>query len=997
MSGFFGRGASPTRALRVALLLTLALPAAAQDAGDLYQRGADAFADGLFANAVETLTTLVDRHPDSPLRADATFLLALARYHLAEHATSLELLRAFAGLFPDSEHVAVLDHWHAANLLAQGRAVEAAALAQRQLDRTDAPSDYRWRTLLLHATALEQSGRAADAERAYLAMVDELPASERADALFRAGQIAYQAARYREAAETFGRILFAHADSPRAPQALFAQADASLLAGQPAAAAERFRRYLELFPDGELAGVALTRLPFLYLSMEEFALATEAADAVLQTQPAAPLPGRLHQVKGEAALGLGDPAGAVIALTAALAAGLDDANAQRAAYYLALSYLQTEQRPSGLEWLERAGHGPDAALAANAMLNRAYLLIQDGELEAGAKALQSFAEEYPNHPRVTEALQILAQTREALGDTEAALDAWERLWLARQAAATNAVLESAGPAQATMVGLLRVADAAVAIDEDDRALRLLAELRRFGAPPESLEAIYRIGRIYGTRGEHKRAAGFYREVVDAGPSGELNGRARLALGAELYNAGEYEEALLYLRDGDGGVWEPYRHLALGRVYYRLRRSDEANTALAVAAQAPDETVAAEASYLYAAAHYQGGRYDPARDSYLEFTERFPDAAQVPSAFYRAALSELRMDRPDPARDLLTTALTTIESREAGAGQGEPAEGAGAGTGGVDLAQEVLYMLVDGALLVGHADEAAAALAKLRQRAPSGLMAAEAGLRYGEYLVAHGQEDAGLQALQQVAADAGEDGPGRRALSAAAVAAEALGRYADAADLHFRTLLAAHDTGLRERALEGLRAGFQAIGAASAKRYYLVAAVAGEAALPAEVRARVMYDYAMLIQPDEPGAAVSILQEALPDLSPGPERDDGYFLLAEGYRQSGEPQRAIDAYRVVSEVAVAGGGRQAEAHLRRAQLMVETDGEEAAANELANVALRFPNDADIASEALYYAVELRRKQGANRAADRLSSRLFERYPDSPWAERLQKEQRAASEG
>jgi TolA-binding protein len=990
LSGFFGRGASPTRALRVALLLTLALPAAAQDAGDLYQRGADAFADGLFANAVETLTTLVDRHPDSPLRADATFLLALARYHLAEHATSLELLRAFAGLFPDSEHVAVLDHWHAANLLAQGRAVEAAALAERQLDRTDAPSDYRWRTLLLHATALEQSGRAADAERAYLAMVDELPASERADALFRAGQIAYQAARYREAAETFGRILFAHADSPRAPQALFAQADASLLAGQPAAAAERFRRYLELFPDGELAGVALTRLPFLYLSMEEFALATEAADAVLQTQPAAPLPGRLHQVKGEAALGLGDPAGAVIALTAALAAGLDDANAQRAAYYLALSYLQTEQRPSGLEWLERAGHGPDSGLAASAILNRAYLLIQDGELEAGAKALQSFAEEYPNHPRVTEALQILAQTREALGDTEAALDAWERLWLARQAAATNAVLESAGPAQATMVGLLRVADAAVAIDEDDRALRLLAELRRFGAPPESLEAIYRIGRIYGTRGEHKRAAGFYREVVDAGPSGELNGRARLALGAELYNAGEYEEALLYLRDGDGGVWEPYRHLALGRVYYRLRRSDEANTALAVAAQAPDETVAAEASYLYAAAHYQGGRYDPARDSYLEFTERFPDAAQVPSAFYRAALSELRMDRPDPARDLLTTALTTIESREARAGQPEP-------TDGVDLAQEILYMLVDGALLAGRADDAGAALEKLRVRAPGGLMAAEAGLRHGQYLVANGQEDAGLQALQQVAADAGDDGPGRRALQAAADAAEALSRYDEAADLHWRTLLAADDTGLRERSLIGLRASFDAIGAAGAERYYLAAAAATDQELPRDVRAHVMYDYAMLIHPQQQAVVVSILEESLPELGPGPERDDGYFLLAESYRQAGEPQRAIDAYRVVSEVAVAGGGRQAEAHLRRAQLLVETEGDLAAADELANVALRFPNDADIASEALYYAVELRRKQGANRAADRLSSRLFERYPDSPWTERLQKEQRAASEG
>ena len=96
-----------------------------------------------------------------------------------------------------------------------------------------------------------------------LALVSELPASQQADALFRAGQLAYQAGRYAEAAETFGRIVLAHSGSPRAPQALYAQADASLLAGQPAAAAERFSRYLELFPSGPLAGAALRRLPFL--------------------------------------------------------------------------------------------------------------------------------------------------------------------------------------------------------------------------------------------------------------------------------------------------------------------------------------------------------------------------------------------------------------------------------------------------------------------------------------------------------------------------------------------------------------------------------------------------------------------------------------------------------------------------------------------------------------------------------------------------------------
>ena len=992
MTGLFARGVTPAAVPSLALLLILAAPAAAQEAADLYQRGADAFADGLFANAAQTFTTLVERHPGSELRADAAFLLALARYHLQEHAESLALLRAFADRHADSEHVAVLDHWRAANLMAQGRAEEAAALAERQLGRADAPADYRWRTLLLHAGALEAAGRPADAERAYLSMVGELPESERADALFRAGQIAYQAGRYADAAETFGRIVFDHAGSARAPQALFAQADASLLAGEHGTAAERFTRYLELFPDGELAATAWSRLPFLYLADQQFALAADYADRALAHADAG-LTGRLLQVKGEAAFQLGQPDRAVDALQQALDAGLGPGDAQRAAYYLALAFLGSDRRSSGLEWLQQAGGGPDAELAASAVLNRAYLLIEDGELAAGAAELQRFADRYPNHPDVTEALQVLARTREALGETEAALDAWERLTLAVEAGGLTGVPVSAG--SASLATLLRAADAAVAVDQDDRALALLARLRRLGAQPESLEGVYRIGRIYGTRGEHRRAADFYREVVETAPQGELYWRARLALGAELFNAGEYREARGVLGDGDrGGVWEPYRYLALGRVHYRLRESDQATEALAVAARAPDAAVAAEASYLYAAALYQGGRYEGSRDAYLAFADRYPDAAQVPSAFYRAALSALRLDRREHARELFAAGLATIEVREsapAAAASGAAAAGS-SGVGGVDLAQEILYMLVDGALADGRIEDAAAALDKLRARAPDGLMAAEAGLRYGQHLVAQGRTEAGLQALRQVA-DYGDEGPGWRALSAAAQAAETLGRYGEAADLHWRTLLAAHDTGLRERALAGLRVSFTAIGATAAQRHYLRAAAATDAELPADVRARVMYDYAVLIHPQQPDAAASILQASLPDLGAGPDRDDGYFLLAEHYRQAGEPQRAIDAYRVVSEVAVAGGGRQAEAYLRQAQLTVETEGEAAAAGALADVALRFPQQGEVASEALYFAITLYRQAGAERSANRLRDRLLERYPDSEWTERLRSDQAA----
>lgn len=962
------------RSIALALLLALTGPAVARDAGDLYRIGVDAFSESLFDVAAQSFEEIVKHHRDSSLRADATFLLALSSYHLGQYERSLEQLETFAGRFPESDHVAVLDHWRAASLLAfaqeaeaDGRMGDAAALAgeaetlaARQLESEETPKSYSSRARLLHAAAL-----------------------------FQTGQLAYRGGRYRQAVESFERVL-GYDESPQAPYALFALAEASLAAGNLPESAERLVRYLELFPDGELAPVAQARLPFVYLSIERFGDAMAAAEAALKSGASAELSARLLQVQGEAALQLGELHGAVIALNAALDAGLDPGGEQRAAYYLSLAYLDIGRRSIGIDSLQRASGGPDADLAASASLNRAYLLIEDGELAAGAEALQQFADTYPNHLRLSEALQILARTREALGETGAALDAWERLSLVLQAVGVTGTVELESVRTVPVSMLLRAADAAVAIDQDDRALVMLARLRNTEEAiiEESLESIYRIGRIYGGRGEHMRAASFYREVVQTAPqASELAERSRLALGAELFNAGRYQEALTHLRD-DGGIWEPYRRLALGRVYYRLGESDAAVKVLQNAAFAPDAKVAAEASYLYAAAQFQGGRFEAALRSYLRFTDRFPDSARVPSALYRAALSELRMGRPQEASKLFASALNTIEFRETREWKTGTVDGPNGGADVYGLAPEILFIMIDEELANGRVDKAASALEKLRLRVPKGFLAAEAGLQYGEYLVMNGQKEAGLRLLRQVAADHKETSFGVRALFTAAQAAEGLGRYADAVDLYWRNLLAAHDTGLSEQALAGLQTSFASVGAVGAEPYYLAAKEASAAELPPDVRARVMHDYALLIHPKQPDSAAEILSRALPEMSPGAERDDAYFMLAAIYRDAGKLRLAIDAYQVVADVAVSEGSRQAMAALCRALILVAMDESSfVAANELTNVALRHPEEDRISSEALYHAVELLQADGVERSADRLRERLLKRYPVSWWAGQL----------
>ncbi len=958
------------RSVAIALLLVLVIPAVGIEPNDLYQSGVDAFADKLFDLSAQFFEELVEQHRDSLLRADATFLLALSYYHIGQHEQSLERLETFAGRFSESEHVAVVDHWRAANLLAMGKAaelagriddaaalmVEAEVFAVRQLANTEAPEIYSSRTRLLHAAVL-----------------------------FQLGHISYRGGRYRTAVEAFERVL-GYDESPWAPHALFALAEAALAVGDLAEAVDRLLLYLELFPNGNLAPRAEERLPFVYLAMDRFRDAMETAELALRSAVTAELKARLFQIQGEAALRLNDIQGALIALNAALDTGLDPIGEQRASYHLALAYLRDGRRSLAIGALQRASNGPDNELSADALLNYAYLLIEDGQLVAGAKSLHWFTESYPDHVRLPEALQILARTREALGETEAALNSWERLSFLLQ---TRGISEKVtiGSVHAVPVSMLiGAADAAASIEQDDLALLLLARLRSTAgvSTAEWMEAVYRIGRIYGARGEHMRAAGFYREVVLAAPRpSEIAARSRIALGAELFNAGEYREAISYLLD-DGGIWDQYRRLALGRVYYRLGESDKAVNVLQDALFAPDEEVAAEALYLYAAAFFQGGMFESALNNYLQFADQFPNSVRTPSAIYRAAISQLRLKRPQMATDLFVSALSKIEILES-QGQGNSAfDSLKNNSEEFDLVQEIWFMLVDIALEANRVEEAASALRKLRSRSRMGLLAAEAGLKYGNYLVVHGSPEMGLNTFRQVALDNEGASVGMRALLAAGQVAEDLGHHSDAADSYWDILIADHDTGLSDQALEGFSNSFFSIGVVGAESYYIAAKEDEGTNLSPYVRARVLHDYALLIYSGQPETAAMILELALPDMLPGTDRDAAYFLLASIYRETGELHLAADAYQIVASVSVPGGGRQAEAELCRALILAKSNRRAMTANILANVALRHPLENEVASEALYRAVEIMYSEGAERSAARLGDRLLQHYPGSAWA-------------
>lgn len=484
--------------------------------------------------------------------------------------------------------------------------LDEAALAYRTM------ADRYWRHPLAPQSALGAAEsyvglkKYDEAEREFRRVLKdyiESPSAPRAQ--IGLGRIAYLQGNYSVARAAYNAAAVVFAKAGIGPEAELRIADCFLAEKNVAEAIKRYTA-LGTGTDRPIAGEALYSLATLYQEQDKPTLAAETFEKLLADKTTGKwthLAGlRLAEIRGAG----GDPAGAIAALKAVLAAMPDADRADEAQLALGRVYLKAQDFAAASEelrsLLQRRPDGPYTLLAASAAA-QAKLGLKDAEgasadclallkkelppdLRAGVlttlgraqlqlkqaaaavSVLKEVLEKHPTSPPAPEAALALLDHYRATGQSAPAADL-EKLIAQRYQGAGPAVtglLEEAGkhmlsggyeeairiytqslsrlPDRASRLqARAGLAEACAALKKPDEAARHLEAIRQ-DAPPAGFlaRAQFRVAIFLEKHDVSEKALAAYRAALATGPAEEVLCASLLAIGRLLTDAGKPIEA-----------------------------------------------------------------------------------------------------------------------------------------------------------------------------------------------------------------------------------------------------------------------------------------------------------------------------------------------------------------------------------------------------------------------------------------------------------------------
>ena len=213
-----------------------------------------------------------------------------------------------------------------------------------------------------------------------------------------------------------------HPDSPFAPKALYGIGDAHYNAGRLEEAVAAYREVLRRYPDSPFVANAIDGLEY---ALEGLGRGDEL-DAIVSTyQTSNPDPAaqdRLRLRRAELMYQNGDFEGAVTALEAFVREARDPALIPPALLTLGNAYTALGRFTEAAATFARLADGfPDSPLRPEAVLRLGETLLEDGNAQAAADALEGYERRFPGDAeRIGAALWAEARALRAVGDDEAA-------------------------------------------------------------------------------------------------------------------------------------------------------------------------------------------------------------------------------------------------------------------------------------------------------------------------------------------------------------------------------------------------------------------------------------------------------------------------------------------------------------------------------------------------------------------------------------------------
>ena len=624
----------------------------------LFRAGECNFRLGRHDEAAPFFDKLVKQHPASEEAEPGWLWLGDSLYKAGKYDEAAAAYQGLVDKFKDSQHAARALYWRGESLYQLGRYEQAAAsyeeARKRKLGQQESAyalysigmchlglrqypqaiehlrqtiTDYPQTPVLaecsyLIGTAQQAQGDYESALKTFRQFVAEHADSPfAAPARLRVGWCLYDQKQYEAAVKAFEQVRQAHPDTPSALEARLRMADCQFQLGRWDQAAGI---YGELTADKQ-AKWADEALYWLAITHERRGKPQEALNThqrVPKEHPKSPRVTDAYSHIGQIHSDAGQVDQAIAAYEAALKAAKDPKDKLRATACLTWAQYAKDKSAQRLVELEKIiASEPQSWLAAEISCQVARAHFDEGRHEAALKLLNGFAQRYPKHPRLAEAVFIAAACQEQVGNATQAEALYRR------------VIEGGGDSK--YVG--HAASALVGVYAKSGNLAKAREtadaLGKSGARPEAMGfALYELAQaLYQAEG-YAEAAELYEKSVAAAPDVDTAPYAQLGLGWARLSAGETQQAVAAFEvvATKYGASVAFQQLPSGL--------------LAAAEKLFEQEKNAQAGALYA-----------------KIVDRFPESDVVGEASYKLGWVALRQEKPDEALPLFLSAAQKAES------------------------------------------------------------------------------------------------------------------------------------------------------------------------------------------------------------------------------------------------------------------------------------------------------------------------------------------------
>ncbi len=531
--------------------------------------------------------------------SEALLELGLLLYERRRYEEAVDAFSRIVTEFRDKPFVGEAARMQGESFAALGRTEQAREAYELAESLGAATSETRAEIAFQDAYGRFRAGNYEQAIPALLTVARGAPEGPRAgEALFWAGEAAFQIEQYARAEEILREFLTTHRQHPRADAARYALAYTHFRRRDYGAAADAFERFLSAYTGSQAAVPyrpdALFRLADSYFALGRFADARAVYERAAEDAPGGQ--GRdyalFQTAQAYAAEGRTDDA---IASYEQLATDFSASDLlDEALYSEGALLLQAGRDEEAATLFSRAATvRPQSAIAPRALVGEGDARYNAEDYEGAEQAYRRALTRYPESDFAADALEGLGYALDALGRADEFEDAVSRF----ERTTTN-------PLARARVQLRR---GEVALEAGDNALaaQRIEALLAINTPAEiEPQALLTLAAAYTGMSEYNAAATALRRLLDRYPAGPLAPEASLRLAETRFSAGDANLALLeaqrfQTRFPDDAERVAQAILIEARALSTLGRTDDLRQRLSVlAATYPDSAAATEAARLF---------------------------------------------------------------------------------------------------------------------------------------------------------------------------------------------------------------------------------------------------------------------------------------------------------------------------------------------------------------------------------------------------------------